>query len=169
MIDHRPLILTAEAEPFAAARFDALRRAHFPPERNQLKAHITLFHALPGSEVDSVGRAVAAAVRGVPPIEVAVPGLRSLGQGVALTLRSDALDALRGDLAHSFAGLLTAQDAQGWRAHVTVQNKVKAAVARATLAALSAGFEPWSFRVTGVGIWRYAGGPWEAVKVVGLR
>jgi len=169
MIDHRPLILTAEAEPFAAARFDALRRAYFPPERNQLAAHITMFHALPGSECDAVLRQVAAAARGLTPIEVEASGLRSLGRGVALTLRSEALAALRADLAHSFAGVLTAQDAQGWRAHVTVQNKVTSAVARATLAALSAGFVPWHFRVTGVGVWRYDGGPWELVKVIGLR
>ena len=168
-IDHRPLILTAEAEAFAAARFDALRRAHFPPERNQLKAHITMFHALPGSEADAVLRQVVAAARGVPPIEVEVAGVRSLGTGVALTLRAEALDRLRADLAHSFAGVLTAQDAQGWRAHVTVQNKVTGVAAKATLNALAAGFAPWRFRVIGVGVWRYDGGPWEVVKVVALR
>lgn len=167
--DYRPLILTAQPEPAAAARLDALRRKYFPPERNQLRAHITLFHALPGSEADAVVRQVQALARGHGPITVEVPGLRSLGGGVALALRSPVLEALRAELAHSFAGVLTAQDAQGFRAHVTIQNKVTAAVARATLAQLTAAFEPWSFEVTGIGIWRYAGGPWEAVKVVALR
>ena len=167
--DYRPLILTAVPDPAAAVRLDALRQAHFPPARNQLKAHITLFHALPGSEVDAVLRQVAAVARGQSAIDVEVTGLRSLGGGVALALRSPALDALRAELAHSFAGVLTAQDAQGFRAHVTVQNKVTSAVAKATLAELAAGFAPWSFKVTGVAVWRYAGGPWEAVKTVALR
>ena len=39
--------------------------------------------------------------------------------------------------------MLTAQDRQGFRAHVTIQNKVTPEVARSTLAALSAVFTPF--------------------------
>ena len=46
--DVAPLILTALLEPDAAARFEAMRRAYFPPARNKTPAHLTLFHALPG-------------------------------------------------------------------------------------------------------------------------
>ena len=42
-----PLIVTATLPPSEFAWADALRRAHFPPERNYLQAHVTLFHALP--------------------------------------------------------------------------------------------------------------------------
>ena len=42
-----PLILTAQLPRDLHARFTALRTAHFPPERNYLEAHVTLFHALP--------------------------------------------------------------------------------------------------------------------------
>ena len=44
-----PLIVTAELGPADFAWLDAQRRAHFPPERNQLAAHLTMFHALPPS------------------------------------------------------------------------------------------------------------------------
>ena len=51
MIDNipvrRPLVATLIMEPAAATYFNELRQLHFPPERNHLKAHLTLFHALP--------------------------------------------------------------------------------------------------------------------------
>ena len=42
MGDGRPLILSAVLDPLVQGRLDALRRAHFPPERNHLDAHVTL-------------------------------------------------------------------------------------------------------------------------------
>ena len=48
-----PLIVTALLDEVAQERFDRLRREHFPPERNHLDAHLTLFHRLPDDpEVD---------------------------------------------------------------------------------------------------------------------
>ena len=44
---YAPLIVTAELPADVMAWADGLRRAHFPPERNQVRAHVTLFHALP--------------------------------------------------------------------------------------------------------------------------
>lgn len=41
-----PYIVTAELPGDVLAFADGLRRAHFPPERNWLVAHATLFHAL---------------------------------------------------------------------------------------------------------------------------
>src|SRR4051794_5730118 len=49
-----PLIVTAQLDAGAQALLDGLRRAHFPPERNHLAAHLTLFHHLPGAEEDAV-------------------------------------------------------------------------------------------------------------------
>ena len=60
MPDHPPLILSAVLDAPVQERLDALRRAHFPPERNHLDAHVTLFHHLPGAEEDAVATAVAA-------------------------------------------------------------------------------------------------------------
>jgi hypothetical protein len=81
---------------------------------------------------------------------------------VALALEAPEAARLRADLARGWEAWLTAQDRQGWRPHVTVQNKVAPEVARATLAALAAGFAPWEARAEGLLLWRYRGGPWEA-------
>ncbi len=169
LVDHRPLILTADMEPSAGAKFEAMRQRWFPPERNIVPAHITLFHQLPGSEFDGVVGRLRMLARIMPPPLVEVTGLRSLGGGVAYRLRSPGLEALHAELVDGFGPLLTLQDRQGYRPHLTVQNKVTSAIARATLAELEASFVPFAFRVTGVAVWRYLNGPWEALKTVALR
>lgn len=168
-VDHRALILTARPDDAALAKFEALRRAHFPPDRNVVPAHISMFHQLPGSEYDAVVERLKFTARHVVAPHVEVAGVRSLGRGVALTLLSPTLEALRDDLAEAWAPVLIAQDRQGWRPHVTVQNKVDNAVARTTLALLAESFVPWSCRITGIDLWRYLDGPWEHLRTVGLR
>ena len=167
--DPRPLILTAQFEPPVQARFEALRRAHYPADLNQVPAHVSLFHHLPGRELDAVKRRLKAVCGPLPPPVVEVIGLRSLGKGVALKLRSPALDAIRAELAAGWDTLLIPQDRAGFQAHVTIQNKVTPVAARATLLALEAGFVPFSTRATAVAIWRYRGGPWEALGQVAFR
>ena len=139
-----------------------MRDAYFPPERNFLAAHVTLFHHLPGLEHDAVAAALAQARAAMKPFPVRVARLQSLGRGVALALESEELVRLRAGLARRWADWLTAQDRQGYRPHVTIQNKVDAKVAKALLAELSAGFAPWAATATGLSLWRYRGGPWEA-------
>jgi 2'-5' RNA ligase len=155
-----PLVLTLQLDPLAQERFDALRRAHFPPARNHLAAHVTLFHALPGEHEEQV-RADVAQVARSRPYDVDVVRVRSLGRGVAYDLRSPELAAQRDELARRWAPWLTPQDARPHGPHVTVQNKVAPAVARALLAQLQAGFAPHAVRATGLALWRYLGGPWE--------
>jgi 2'-5' RNA ligase len=162
--DYRPLILTAKMEARAFHRFQALRERHFPPERNQVPAHITLFHHLPGTEVAPIVDRLKSLARGTAAPQVEVAGVRSLGRGVAYDLRSPALVDLRAELAHAWHSLLIPQDRAGFRPHVTVQNKAAARDARLLFAMLSLEFEPWSFRAEGFQLWRYLDGPWEPVS-----
>ena len=154
------LIVTAELRPEDFAWLDAQRRAHFPPERNQLPAHLTIFHALPPSAEAEARRELARRAAGRGPRAV-IAGLMNLGGGVAYRVVSEDLEAIRADLAEHFHGLLTAQDAQGWRPHVTIQNKVAPAEARALLRSLETGFRPRPVGISGLGLHRYLGGPWE--------
>ena len=85
----------------------------------------------------------------------------NLGGGVAFRVVSDDLDGIRDELSEAFRGLLSAQDSQGWRPHVTIQNKVAPKVARALLEQLEKGFEPRPLAIRGLGLHRYLGGPWE--------
>ncbi|MGV7031813.1 2'-5' RNA ligase family protein [Methylobacterium symbioticum] len=158
-----PLILTLAFDEATFARFDGLRRRHFPEDLNVIPAHATLFHHLPGDREAAVIETVASLARAEAPPEVAVTGLRFTGRGVAYNLESARLEAFRARLAQAFAAELTAQDRQGWRPHVTVQNKVRPDVARALHADLAAGFEPYRFTAPATLLWRYLGGPWEAI------
>ena len=163
MSEAAPIIVTAlfAAEDFSF--FNRLRQAHFPPGRNRLDAHLTLFHHLPPAIAPELKARLAEAVRGaVPPAMLA--GVISLGGGVAFRIESDDLDDIRADLKHAFAGLLTPQDMAGWRAHVTVQNKVQPGEARALKDALEADFIPRPVRIAGLAAWWYRGGPWEPLS-----
>ena len=155
-----PLIVTLLLEEAAQQRFDRLREQHFPPERNFLAAHVTLFHALPGEQLDAV-RADLAEAAGRPAFDVAVTGVRFLGRGVAYSLASSEVAALRAGLVSYWEPWLTPQDRQKHAPHVTVQNKVQPAVARALHERLLAEFVPYDVGARGLGLWRYLGGPWE--------
>ncbi len=82
MGDDLPLIVTADLDPGAMAFLDGLRRAHFPPERNHLRAHLTLFHHRPGEEAGRV-RADLADVAATEPLEATIDRVLKLGRGVA--------------------------------------------------------------------------------------
>lgn len=164
-MDDAPLILSLGLDAASFARLNALRQAHFPPERNVLDAHLTLFHALPGAMAAEIAANLATLAAGTPPPPLRFTGLRSLGRGVAFTVESEPLTRLRGLLAGAFHGVLGAQDRQGFRPHVTVQNKADPAAARALLATLQAEFSPWEGSGTALLLWHYRGGPWERAGV----
>lgn len=154
------LIVTAALGREDFAWLDGQRRAHFPPERNRLAAHLTLFHALPPSAQEEAARVLAReAARPAPHATIA--GLMNLGRGVAYRVVSDELEAVRAGIADHFHGFLTAQDAQGWRPHVTIMNKAEPKAARALLQSLESDFRPRPLKIAGLELHRYLGGPWE--------
>ncbi len=163
-----PLVLTLMLDAASQEWFDVLRSKHFPPERNHLAAHVTLFHALPGNRLEQVTADVrAAAAR--EPFPVAVTGVRSLGRGVAYELAAAELSDLHADLSAQWQPWLTAQDRRRIAPHVTVQNKVEPAAARRLHAQLSAGFRRFEVTAQGLALWRYEGGPWSAVAAAPFR
>jgi 2'-5' RNA ligase len=163
-----PLVLSLALDEAAQERFDALRAAHFPAQRNHLQAHVTLFHALPGEHLDRVRRDVGE-VADREAFDVRVVRVRSLGRGVAYDLRSPELEALHRELAARWEPWLTPQDRQRLSAHVTVQNRTTPQAARALLAELSADFVPYAVRGRGLALWRYLGGPWEPLGTSTFR
>lgn len=157
-----PLILTLTLDEASQAFFDEQRQRYFPPKINYLSAHLTLFHALPGSE-ESTLIADLTEVAAAQPTSLAMQatGLKFMGRGVMYALASPELPALHRRLQQQWQPWLSAQDQQGLRPHITVQNKVDPAVARALLAELEAGFQPFEAQGTGLALWAYRGGPWE--------
>ena len=147
------------------AVLSALRERHFPPARNQVPAHLTLFHALPGAEIAAVCRELDRVARQQRPIRLGPARPRSLGRGTALAFASAELERMRREFAREWASWLTPQDAApGFQPHVTIQNKVAPPEASALLTALQA--EPVLLEPIGEGLqlWHYRRGPWESAK-----
>ncbi|WP_277968307.1 2'-5' RNA ligase family protein [Sphingomonas echinoides] len=159
-----PIIVTALFGPADTAFFDDLRRTHFPPERNQLAAHLTMFHHLAPSLERELKQRLTAETRGVPAPVARISGLLSLGRGVAFRIACPELEEIRASLAEAFETVLTPQDRAGWRPHVTIQNKVEPAVAKTLKTTLEADFRPRDVRIVGLASWWYRGGPWEPLS-----
>jgi 2'-5' RNA ligase len=161
-----PLILTAALDADSAAFLQRLRDTYFPPRLNIVPAHLTLFHHLPGDELIAIVTDLRARAAEAGPMPCTMPGLRFLGRGVAVEIACPALVAMHGSLAARWRDRLNAQDRQGFRPHVTIQNKVTAADARELFERLGPGFEGPAGAVTGLDLWHYRGGPWERAAEV---
>jgi 2'-5' RNA ligase len=160
-----PLILTLALDAEAEAFFDRLRLQHFPPERNFLKAHLTLFHNLPPRE-PAIIENIEALCTQQQPFLLQVAGVVSIGRGVAYKLESAVLQNLHRQWQQQWQPWLISQDKQTLWPHVTVQNKVTPEEARALLQQLQSTFTPFEVQATGLRLWNYLGGPWELVKSV---
>ncbi|WP_294319656.1 2'-5' RNA ligase family protein [uncultured Sphingomonas sp.] len=159
-----PIIVTALFGHEDQAWFERQRRAYFPPERNVLAAHCTMFHHLAPELAAELKQRLSALTRGVSAPIARVGGLMNLGRGVAYRIESPDLESVRAELADAFGSMLTPQDRAGWRPHVTIQNKVEPATAKALLAELSARFSPRPLKIAGLASWWYRGGPWEQLS-----
>ncbi|KQM78047.1 hypothetical protein ASE74_15150 [Pedobacter sp. Leaf216] len=152
-----PCILTARIDDKSKVFFDEMRSRYFPPERNLLSAHLTLFHKLPDTKqtlqiVEDVAQ---------QPFECWVTALKSIGNGVAYFIESNELSQLHRNLGNQFHPHLSAQDRQTIRPHITIQNKVKPEVAKELLQLLQPNFEPFKITVHGLDLWHYLNGPWK--------
>jgi 2'-5' RNA ligase superfamily len=164
MTENAPIIVTATMGKADQGWANALRAAHFPAERNYLDAHITLFHHLPPAHLGEIKARLAAMARESAPPSAMLSDVMMLGRGVAYRVECPELQAMRDALAEGFTGLLTPQDQARPRLHITVQNKVEPAVAKALHVKLFADFRPRPFSITGLSAFYYRGGPWEAIQ-----
>ena len=158
-----PLIVSALLGADDFTWLDRLRRAHYPPARNRLSAHLTLFQHLPPSLAPELKQRLTEAAKSPRPRTEAA-GLLDLGQGVAVRIVSPDLEAIRAELADAFASLLMPQDKAGWRPHVTIQNKVPVAEARTLRGALAADFTPREVTIEGLAAWSYRDGLWAPLS-----
>ena len=140
------LIVTAEIAPLDFSWLQGLRRAHYPPDRNQVPAHLTMFRAIAPSIEGELRSRLARIVRQPVP-KARIAGLIDLCGGVAFRIVSSDLDRIREELASELHGLLSAQDSGGWVPHVTIQNKVAPKIARALRQSFESSFEPRSIAI----------------------
>lgn len=160
--DHKPrtaspeasvYVLTLTTTPSLSEPMNALRTAHFPRHLDRTPAHLTLFHALPGSELAGITAALEEHCGAQRPMRLATGAAfrmrRGVGIGVVDGGRGKAREegggeggggpgrdgevepaglraarALHGALQRRWRDVLSEQDRQGgWRPHWTVQNK----------------------------------------------
>lgn len=158
----QPLILTLAIDSNTQAFFDELRQRHFPPERNFLKAHLTLFHQLPHeaqifSHVNDVAAKHAA-------LDLRVSNIVSIEKGVAYKIDCPELKQLHRFLQQQWQQWLTPQDRQSIWPHITIQNKVAPATASALQRELAQSFAPFDATGTGLILWEYLNGPWKQLQ-----
>ncbi len=140
---------------------NGLRQAHFPPERNHLAAHVTLFHALPPSCEPELRACLARIARANAPVAARLTRVMNLGKGTAFEIASRGMLDLRDEIADHFHGMLTSQDQHRPRLHVTVQNKVTPGKARLLQTELDMTFQPHDFSFRALAMHAYLGGPWQ--------
>ena len=163
-----PIIVTALFAPGDDGWIQQLRRDHYPAERNQVPAHLTLFHHLTPSAAPELSSRLASATAAPPP-RAEIVGIMDLGQGTALRVESDDLEVIREIIADGLHGLLTPQDMAPWQPHITIQNKVQPREARRLQTQMKESFEPRPLAIRALASWRYLGGPWEPIKTHPFR
>ncbi|KAK2604333.1 hypothetical protein N8I77_007274 [Diaporthe amygdali] len=173
--DHKPRTATPEASvyvltltttPSLSEPLNALREAHFPAHLNRTPAHLTLFHALPGSEMPRITAALEELCGAQRPLRLATGRAfrmrRGVGIGVADGGPRAAAQQLHGALQGRWWDVLSEQDRSGWRPHWTVQNKAAdEAAVDAAMGEVRSGFRGAEGVATGCALWRYEkGGRW---------
>jgi 2'-5' RNA ligase len=159
----QPFILTLALDEQSQAFFDTLRQKYFPPERNHLSAHVSLFHQLPADEerVDFVIREVCKRQQN---FELQVNEVRNIGSGVAYKIESTGLLKLHKHLQQEWQQWLIPQDQHKLWPHITIQNKAEPSAAAKLREELAKSFEPFTIQGTGLVLWEYLGGPWRHIE-----
>jgi hypothetical protein len=156
----QPLILTLQLDSASQTLYDDLRRRYFPPDRNFVPAHLTLFHQLPDEE--DTEQIIRTAASTTSTFALSNPTPRSIGRGVAVFFEARDAEVLHAALLKAFDAHVIPQDRQRLRPHIVIQNKVDSETARQTLP-LMGGISLMEPHAIGFTLWRYLGGPWERV------
>jgi 2'-5' RNA ligase len=163
------LILTLEIDGETFGRLDALRRRFYPPERNRVPAHVTLFYRLPPERKREIAAFLRDIAAGQKPLDIALSAPKPMERGVALFLVSPQLHALRERLAAEWWPWLGEEDRRAFRPHVTLAHGVSDAEARRTEREI-APLSPPRLRGLGLHLWRYRNdGAWQDLQLHRFR
>lgn len=179
--DQPVYVLTLTTTPSLTDPLTALRRSHFPRHLDHHPAHLTLFHALPGSEMALIASALGDLCAAQKPLKLATGGVFRMRRGVGINVAdgggqggggggrgggdlggSQAARRLHRELQRRWWDMLSAQDRRPWRPHWTVQNKAADdGAVDAALEDVRTGFRGAEGLATGCALWRYEkGGRW---------
>lgn len=160
-------VLTLRLTDSLHETLNRLRTRYFPPERLKVPAHLTLFHALPHSEMATITSTADEIAGETRPFEVTTGRAFKLGKaGVAISPSrgTDEGAHVHAQLRKRWEPFLSKQDAKGFKAHWTVMNKVddeeKVETAFRELCEW-AKQEGAAGQADGLVLWRYNHGRWE--------
>ena len=162
------MILTFGFDPDSFARLAPLRERHFPPARNFIPVHVTLFQQLPTHEQPRILGDLATEAK-TASLPFAATGILDFAGGAAIDLECPEGVVLQQRLRRSWRDILSDSDDRKRKLHVTIQNKTDRDSAKRTQAALRAGFTPWRGFLDRLILWHYRGGPWERIATIALK
>ena len=153
--DQTSYVLTLLTDQAHNESMNSLRRTYFPPKLNKIPAHITLFHALPSSKLESdVLPDIKQMAARTPVYHIRATNPIRLSHGVGIKVADDiehASDGKRGrnmtrivhaELRKKWGDWLSEQDSTPPRFHYTVMNKVNSEkLVEKALAQLSESFK----------------------------
>lgn len=162
-------VLTLKLTDSLAKPMDELRNRYFPKRLNRTGAHLTLFHALPESQMEALEQGLAQISGSIKPFDVSSgkPFRMRKGVGINVDEGYKKMKDVHSDLQSQWAAFLSEQDAGGFRPHWTVMNKVddehKVDGAFSTIRQeLSEGNQEG--QAVGLDLWRYERGNWIFAK-----
>ncbi|CZT48571.1 uncharacterized protein RSE6_09288 [Rhynchosporium secalis] len=109
-----------------AKPMNSMRERHFPKQLNRTPAHLTLFHALPHSQIAGIEGALSRVSADTKPffISSGKPFRMRLGIGINVGTGFNRMKQVHGDLRSQWMPHLSEQDKGRWTPHWTIMNKV---------------------------------------------
>jgi hypothetical protein len=168
-------VLTLRTDATHSKAMTTLRAKWFPAQLLKVDAHVTLFHALPGSKLREVKQDIAtlAATATAFKLKTSKEGVYEMGKGAGIRLSDLGHDhgqkkaaRIRAELRAKWAPFLSQQDKQErWRGHYTIMNKEnnKERVSKC-LWDLKDGQGDSRGTAEGLNLWRYDYGRWREVE-----
>ncbi|KAI0151449.1 hypothetical protein BJ166DRAFT_595768 [Pestalotiopsis sp. NC0098] len=174
-------VLTLLTDGRHHADMSALRRRWFPQKLLKVDAHVTLFHALPASRLETVRRDVEAAAARTArfAVQVRPRDVFRMGKGVGVEMDRESLARVRAlreglrarwnaegegdEEGEEQGGWLSEQDSRrGWKGHYTVMNKENDRTRMEQCAEeLTGEWRGSKGVVNGLTLWRYDRGWWK--------
>ena len=163
-------VLTLQTDQDHHNRMTALRNKYFPKHLNKLRAHLTLFHALPGSKMDnSILPVIQDIAKQTSRFPIAATHAEKRKRGIAIVVADGKeFEHLRNSLQLPWKRerFLSAQDAAPRaKPHYTVMNLVDdGEVVERAFVEVQQGFKIVEGVAVGLGLWKFERGWWRWVR-----
>jgi 2'-5' RNA ligase len=148
----------------------SLRKRFFPPHLNKLDAHVAIFRALPGSEMEVILKDLTSVTYSTSAFTIRTREVLRLSKGVAVNIEDGGHSrAIYETLKKSWDGFLSKQD-RSYRPHYTVANKLDGEQdVQDCLEGMHEDFQGSEGTVEGLALYRYERGRWVDRKIFWLQ